>query len=54
MSIQTKTLSTEGIEVIAPVTAEFAEIVSPDALRFVAKLSRMFELGRQELLKRRK
>jgi malate synthase len=54
MSIQTKTLSTEGIEVIAPVTAEFAEIVSPDALRFVAKLSRMFGPDREELLKRRK
>jgi malate synthase len=54
MSIQTSPLSAEGIEVIAPVTAEFAEIVSPDALRFVAKLSRTFEPGREELLKRRK
>ncbi|GHO97120.1 malate synthase [Reticulibacter mediterranei] len=54
MSIQTSSLSTEGIEVIAPVTAEFAEIVSPDALRFVAKLSRTFEPGREELLKKRK
>src|SRR5689334_6819485 len=54
MSIQTSPLSAEGIEVIAPVTAEFAEIVSPDALRFVAKLSRTFEPGREELLKKRR
>lgn len=54
MSIQTNTLLTEGIEVIAPVTSQFAEIVSPDALRFVAKLSRTFEPGREALLKKRK
>jgi malate synthase len=54
MSIQANTLSAEGIEVIAPVTAQFAEIVSLDALRFVARLSRTFESGREDLLKRRK
>ncbi|WP_040443522.1 malate synthase A [Ktedonobacter racemifer] len=40
----------EGIQVLAPVTAEFAEIVTPEALKFVALLSRAFEARRQELL----
>jgi malate synthase len=35
------------------VTTEFAEILSPDALKFVAKLHRRFESRRQELLARR-
>src|SRR6266498_4347543 len=43
----------EGIEVKAPVSAEFAEILTPEALSFVATLSRAFETRREELLQRR-
>jgi malate synthase len=43
----------EGIEITAPITAEFAEILTPDAMNFVAKLSREFEGRREELLTRR-
>src|SRR5882672_2649871 len=35
------------------VTTEFAEILTPDALEFIAKLHRRFESRRQELLARR-
>src|SRR5260221_3885030 len=34
-------------------TTEFAEILTPDALEFIAKLHRRFEPRRQELLARR-
>lgn len=43
----------KGIEVRATVTPEFAEIVTPEALNFVAALARQFEGRRQELLQRR-
>src|SRR6266516_4178997 len=43
----------EGIEIKAPVSAEFAEILTPEALSFVATLSRAFETRREELLQRR-
>lgn len=43
----------EGIEVKAPVSAEFAEILTPEALSFIANLSRAFELRREELLQKR-
>ncbi|WP_424192170.1 malate synthase A [Ampullimonas aquatilis] len=39
-----------GMEINAPVSPEFAEILTPDALALVAKLSRAFEGRRQELL----
>ncbi|HET8844682.1 MAG TPA: malate synthase A, partial [Ktedonobacteraceae bacterium] len=42
-----------SIEIIAPVTAEFAEILTPDALNFVATLMRAFGSTREELLNRR-
>jgi malate synthase len=42
-----------GIEIKAPVTPEFAEIVTPEAMNFVAKLSRAFEGRREKLLARR-
>jgi len=42
-----------GIEITAPVSAEFARILSPDALSFVARLSRSFESRRRELLGKR-
>ena len=43
----------DGVEIRAPVTPEFAEILTPEALALVAKLHRMFEPRRQELLARR-
>ncbi|HZM35069.1 MAG TPA: malate synthase A, partial [Burkholderiales bacterium] len=41
------------IDVLGRVTREFQEILSPEALEFVAKLHRKFEARRQELLRRR-
>jgi len=40
----------QGIELTEAPSAEFAEILTPDALAFVAKLSRTFESRRQQLL----
>ncbi len=48
----TKTLPT-GVEIKAPLPAEFNEILTPDALALVAKLHRHFDRRRQELLARR-
>ena len=45
--------SLEGVEITEPVTAEFAEILTPDAIYFVATLVRAFADRREELLKRR-
>ncbi|MGI8857272.1 MAG: malate synthase A [Thermomicrobiales bacterium] len=45
--------SVEGVEVTGVVTPAYAEILTADALVFVAKLSRAFEERRQELLQRR-
>ena len=42
-----------GIEISAPVSAEYAEILTPDALAFAAKLQRAFGGRRTELLARR-
>ena len=42
-----------GIEIKAPVSAEFAEILTPEALAFVAKLCRTFQPRRRELLAKR-
>jgi malate synthase len=39
-----------GVEVTEEITPEFASILTPDALAFVAKLSRSFEPRRQQLL----
>lgn len=53
-------MKAEGIEIKAclsgrqaPATPEFLEILTPEALRFVAKLSRKFETTRRELLLKR-
>ncbi len=46
-------LSAERVEVRAPVSDAYAEILTPDALRFVAKLTRAFNPRRKELLRRR-
>ncbi len=43
----------DGIEITGPVTTEFAEILTPDAMNFVAKLAREFEGRREELLAKR-
>ncbi|HXG32096.1 MAG TPA: malate synthase A [Bryobacteraceae bacterium] len=58
MSIETATtqhrlnqsLEAEGIRVLGPVDEAAAEILSPEALGFVAALSRRFERTRRELL----
>src|SRR5437763_2961160 len=43
----------EGIEIRGPITAEFAEILTPEAMAFVATLVRTFSGRREELLRRR-
>jgi len=53
MTNQAATQDAEGIEVTAAISSEFAEILTPEALNFVAKLARTFEDSRQELLQRR-
>ena len=45
-----RTLGPEGIEILGPVSEAFAEILTPDALRFVAKLARRFAATRDALL----
>ncbi len=42
-----------GLHASAPISQEFARILTPEALAFVAKLHRNFEARRQELLARR-
>src|SRR5215472_17784200 len=42
-----------GIEIAVPVSPAYAEIVTPDALSFVATLERSFRDKREELLQRR-
>ncbi len=42
-----------GIQINAPVTADYAKILTPEALALVAKLHRAFDPRRQELLKAR-
>src|SRR5258706_6425369 len=55
--MQTSVLSAQsasrGVALGDRVTTEFAEILTPEALEFVAKLHRRFEPRRQELLARR-
>ncbi|MBL8533476.1 MAG: malate synthase A [Betaproteobacteria bacterium] len=43
-----------GIEILAPVTPEYSQILTPDAVAFIAKLHRAFDVRRLELLERRK
>jgi len=43
----------EGIEILAPVPATYSEILSPQALAFVAKLARKFETRRRDLMAQR-
>jgi len=44
---------TSGVTILGDVNAEYAEILTPQALAFVARLHRQFETRRQELLGRR-
>ena len=46
-------LRDSGIQLTAPLTPEFAEILTAEALEFVAKLARFAEPRRQQLLARR-
>ncbi len=45
--------SADGLEVQAPVSAAFSEVLTPEALGFLAALARAFEPRRRELLARR-
>ncbi len=47
------TQDSSAIQVMAPVSAEFAEILTPDALKFLEKLHRNFNQRRLSLLARR-
>ncbi len=51
--IMTSTTSQGGIEIVGPVSPEFAQILTPEALHFVAALVRAFAPRREELLQRR-
>src|SRR5437763_4847643 len=44
----------EGVQVLGPVTEEQADILSPEALEFLAELHRQFNPRRLELLRQRK
>jgi malate synthase len=49
-----KKVDLNGIEVVGPILPEFEEILTPEALDFVAQLSRKFSETRDALLKMRK
>src|SRR5262249_38849273 len=55
--MQTSVLSAQNtagsVAISGRVTAEFAEILTPEALEFIARLHRRFEPRRQELLAKR-
>lgn len=53
MSSQATQTLPQGIEINGQITPEFAEILTPEALNFVAKLARQFQPRREELLQRR-
>ncbi len=52
-SLVNPSIAEEGIVVTRPVSGDQAEILSPDAVRFVADLARRFTARRNELLKLR-
>jgi malate synthase len=52
MSAATRSIA-EGVEVLAPTSGAFAEVLTPEALAFVADLHRGFDGRRRELLERR-
>ena len=49
----TQSSKTGEIEIVGPVTAEFAQVLTPDAMKFVATLVRTFAVRREELLQKR-
>src|SRR2546430_8064229 len=51
--MSTQSSKTGEIEIVGPVTAEFAQVLTPDAMKFVATLVRTFAGRREELLQRR-
>ncbi len=57
MSTKTKTrhglITPAGVEVLGPIEDGYGEILSPDALGFLAELERRFGAARQDLLARR-
>lgn len=53
MTMTTRPTYAEGIEVNGPITSEFAAILTPEAMNFVALLERTFRDRREELLQRR-
>ena len=48
------TISAPGIEITTPVTGAHAEILTPEAMQFLASLADNFETRRQDLLARRR
>ncbi|OFV96535.1 MAG: malate synthase A [Acidobacteria bacterium RIFCSPLOWO2_12_FULL_54_10] len=48
-----QSLAKDGIEILGPVPAPFDSILTPDALRFVAKLFKTFNPTREKLLQNR-
>ena len=53
MTTTSKPIYAEGIEIFGPINSEFATILTPEAMNFVAKLERTFRVRREELLQRR-
>ncbi|HKI33683.1 MAG TPA: malate synthase A [Gemmataceae bacterium] len=53
MSVLIQTTSTPGVEVLAPVPDDLAEILTPAAVGFLARLHRTFDGRRRDLLARR-
>jgi len=53
MPVHTKMTTPAWVEVFAPVSEEFATILTPAAIDFVVKLHRTFDGRRRELLSRR-
>ena len=45
--------ASEELQITAPVSAAYAEILTPEAVHFVASLAAKFEGRRQEILARR-
>ncbi len=54
MAISTKAASGSGVRVTGPVTPEFAAILTPEAVDFVAALHRAFSDRRDQLLEQRR
>ena len=48
------TSGVNGIAIFSPVSEEFKQILTPDALNFIGEMAREFETRRKELLARRK